>query len=1221
MKALCVHVVILLLTIPGLAIEEKVYCVKSKTSKIVSCKCQRYIDWSTVTSSSLSYFTSYTKVCFPFGTFKLSTELLIGNATNVSIIGIDSNSPTSIKCFNNSFLSISNATFVKIQNFELQDCGANVQQDIKIQGAHTALLLCNVISVTIFNVTFKNSYGHSILGINLMGSSVLQQVSIFYMKDNNSSTKKRKIGGIALMFSDETVDYNSHNNNQNILIEQYQLDCTFNKQGVTEELHKHNRTLDSQALILDFNQHKYSVGVKIMKASIRNVTTQNGPLILVSYNSSNNNNVTVLNSSISNNNISGHDLIKITKYTGACRFCKAVAIFKSKHCITSYNIANSIYSISQSSHLLLNQNYMMHIDVTSSTFAHNHVSETFWRIQYETAPTYSLMINVLIKQCNFTFNSGFSVEFCTAGNVTLIDNLFVHNEVNAKESKAMIKCSKTMLLIFERYNEFSFNIAHRILHLDDYMILMGYVIINITRNTGCEVTEEDISSLIYFNDSSNSHLCMFQFYSLVPKSLQNLLFKNPANSFTILFKGNNNYSSLIYGTQLNSCFWLKDAINFENLTTGDVMTSVLHFHNETSEQVVQRNTSTLCYCDSTTYGDCVKDHFNSIFPGQKIPINLKQIPPYSKIFIYLIAQSLDQQPHGIDHCMVKSYPINLLQSIDDSCTSINYTAHLKSESRCTPINNTAHSKFHPITQCQISFKTTYPDDSLYIYYIDMHETCPLGFSLTDGSCNCDTRLKAAIPSIQCDINTQTISHLSKGWIGLSEEDKILYVEVCAPSVCKLEPTSVHLNSSDTQCNHNRVGIACGQCPPGFSTVFGSLKCKRCSNQWLLLIPVFLLAGLFLILLLFTLNLTIVDGKINGFILYVNVIIVNIDGLISSSSSVTKMISIINLNLGIETCFYDGMTEYVKTWLQFAFPLYLLFIVAMLALASRYFSVVERLTRRRVIPVIATIFLLSYDKLLLVTAKVLYSYTTVHNLSDNTKSVVWMWDTTITLFSMKILFLFIPSLLLALVVLLPITFFLLFIKIALRIGFLAKYQKPYLDVFQAPFKDKYKYFPGLELSIRWVSFAVGSIFLTTAHERLALDNCLVVVSLLYLCTFKPFKSLANTVLYISYVINLQCIITLQIYSNLYIGATYYIVTFHILIFIAFAEFAATILYYLYINQLQKIEKIKLFMERVQTSMNSLKCCGKFEVNHIPSPVEPLGEYEQLQEELLSIDPTH
>ena len=31
---------------------------------------------------------------------------------------------------------------------------------------------------------------------------------------------------------------------------------------------------------------------------------------------------------------------------------------------------------------------------------------------------------------------------------------------------------------------------------------------------------------------------------------------------------------------------------------------------------------------------------------------------------------------------------------------------------------------------------------------------------------------------------------------------------------------------------------------------------------------------------------------------------------------------IHLDLGIETCFYDGMDGYTKIWLQLAFPLYL-----------------------------------------------------------------------------------------------------------------------------------------------------------------------------------------------------------------------------------------------------------------------------------------------------------
>ena len=504
----------------------------------------------------------------------------------------------------------------------------------------------------------------------------------------------------------------------------------------------------------------------------------------------------------------------------------------------------------------------------------------------------------------------------------------------------------------------------------------------------------------------------------------------------------------------------------------------------------------------------------------------------------------------------------------------------------------------------------------------MCKDCPCGFNIVNGSCECDARLKKAFPTITCDVNTQSITRPGGSWIGLqmSAQCKILYTKHCALRVCKNKPSSVHLNSSDSQCNYNRGGITCGQCPPGLSAVLGSLRCKRCSNQWLFLIPAFLLAGLFLILFIFVLNLTIVDGKINGFILYVNVIAANLYAVFLPSSDIAKVVSLLNLDSAIETCVYNGMTEYDKTWLQFAFPLYLLFIVIMLALASRYSSLVERLTRKRVIPVIATIFLFSYNKLLLVTTKALYSYTTVYSLSDNKKTTVWTCDTSIPLFGVKFSILFAASLLLLIVILVPINFFLLFTRLSLQRRFLAKYLKPYLDVFQAPFKDSCRHFPGLELLARWISFAIGSRFLKSANQRLALDNSLCVFLLVHVCTFKPFKSHANTFLYISYLINIACIINIMTYSDEHIEETYYAVIIHVLILTAVAEFGLTVLYYLYVNYLQKIKWMKTLIMKIDDNWSQYY--NKFKVKSTtPASMEPAGEYEYLQEELLLADPVH
>ena len=75
------------------------------------------------------------------------------------------------------------------------------------------------------------------------------------------------------------------------------------------------------------------------------------------------------------------------------------------------------------------------------------------------------------------------------------------------------------------------------------------------------------------------------------------------------------------------------------------------------------------------------------------------------------------------------------------------------------------------------------------------------------------------------------------------------------------------------------------------------------------------------------------------------------------------ISFANLDLGIQTCFYNGMDDYVKMWLQLAFPFYLIFIATLIIITSRYSTMIQRLTARRALPVLATLFLLSYTKIL------------------------------------------------------------------------------------------------------------------------------------------------------------------------------------------------------------------------------------------------------------------
>ena len=81
---------------------------------------------------------------------------------------------------------------------------------------------------------------------------------------------------------------------------------------------------------------------------------------------------------------------------------------------------------------------------------------------------------------------------------------------------------------------------------------------------------------------------------------------------------------------------------------------------------------------------------------------------------------------------------------------------------------------------------------------------------------------------------------------------------------------------------------------------------------------------------------------------------------TSSSFLSKFIAWLNLDLGVEICFYNGLDAYAKTWLQFLFPIYIWLLVL---ISSHYSTRVSRLSGNNAVQVLATLFLLSYTKVL------------------------------------------------------------------------------------------------------------------------------------------------------------------------------------------------------------------------------------------------------------------
>ena len=184
--------------------------------------------------------------------------------------------------------------------------------------------------------------------------------------------------------------------------------------------------------------------------------------------------------------------------------------------------------------------------------------------------------------------------------------------------------------------------------------------------------------------------------------------------------------------------------------------------------------------------------------------------------------------------------------------------------------------------------------------------------------------------------------------------------------------------------------------------------------------------------------------------------------------------------------------------------------------------VQRLTARRALPVLATLFLLSYTKILRTVSSVLFSYSTITHLPSKHTTLVWSVDTNVPLFGAKFTILFIVCLILFLI-LAPFNIILLFTRTLSRFKFINKF-KPLLDAYQGPYKHKYYYWIGLQLLIRAVFFGISAL-----DKRINLTVSTIILSVIIGLhgVIHPFKSNFKNYHEFLYIINLQILYILKL----------------------------------------------------------------------------------------------
>ena len=533
----------------------------------------------------------------------------------------------------------------------------------------------------------------------------------------------------------------------------------------------------------------------------------------------------------------------------------------------------------------------------------------------------------------------------------------------------------------------------------------------------------------------------------------------------------------------------------------------------------------VCFCNSEHEPDCsYQSPVIRVQKGKSFNVSLVAVDQVNHTVDANITVSLSSSDGGVDEGQQ-------IQSVLRNCTNLTFnvfsphdfeTLNLYSDGPCG--------------------SATLSTSNVTIEFMEC--TCPVGFeplsnsqSSTKCECVCDSELSPYIT--ECNIKTTSVLRMdTNSWITYINDTnppKYVIYQNCPFDYCQPQTQNVTINfnlpnGADSQCAFDRTEVLCGACKEDLSLSLASSRCVPCHAYWPAVFVVILLAaaiaGILLVTALLALNMTVSVGLINGFIFYANIVSAGSAVFFPSSepSFPSVFVAWLNLDIGIDVCFIDGLDVYAKTWLQLAFPVYIISLVVMVIVVSEYSPRFAGLIGKKYpISTLATLILLSYAKLLSITITALSS--AVLDYPDGHQETVWLPDGNVQYFKGK----HIPLALVALFIIiigLPYTILLFlwqWIVRAPRWKVFIWTRNTKLNAFIAshhvPHSSKYRYWTGLLLLVRVVLYITASVTVSAKPETFPLiTNTLIGGLFVFKCIRsvrvykKSFVDLVDTVLY-------------------------------------------------------------------------------------------------------------
>ena len=409
-----------------------------------------------------------------------------------------------------------------------------------------------------------------------------------------------------------------------------------------------------------------------------------------------------------------------------------------------------------------------------------------------------------------------------------------------------------------------------------------------------------------------------------------LLCNAPVQSFSITFINNHAWQSghAVYATPIyncnNNCFY-NDYLHCSdgpNLTSFFTITSS---PGDSSDlQIVTFPTDVhLCGCSGPKLCNVPSQYQGKVttYPGGTVRLNVTSVGAGNTLSPSVVYTQIDTS--NITSQNMTLGPRQEGQWIGTVCGTIEYQI------------------YGPEMASAKLFLFNNPNNSPAVIEVELLQ-CEPGFILmsdfSTGVIKCDCSLFFTLRGVVCDTSDGTVTRNDKNnWIGVYNNTLPALASTCPLDYSNTAINKLSLSKSGDLCNGGRTGILCGHCHSNHSVIFGSSKCQVCTDMWLITLVMFAVLGVLLVAALFFLNLTVTQGTLYGLIFYANIIQVNTSIFFSQSilNPMKVIVSIVNLDLGLPLCFYDGMDDADKAGLQFVFPAYLLILTMTVIVLCHY----------------------------------------------------------------------------------------------------------------------------------------------------------------------------------------------------------------------------------------------------------------------------------------------